>query len=571
MKTPGEAAMDLPWLAPNVASMTTLARSSPGSGASVWAQLRTDPGMVLLSARVLENPSSLDTALLEAVLNHQSHFHLGFVDWKQSGADEVHRVCLRQAILASELVEKSGGDRQRPWIAGFLAPLGWLGVAAAEPSGISASLGQLRKNTDTLGWQKKSWGHEHTALVRRLCRCWQAPPWLAAIIGNLGLHAGIAERLGAEPTLFRIVQLTVHLIQERGLGLALRVGTPAAELLKSLHLTEKDAAACVERALQAELPEQSWEAPAKHALLPELLRMALDHRRQNDAAWIERLQQNLDHLQDALVERCSDEQNRLHVLKLSALAEFAAGAGHEINNPLAVISGQAQYVLKQMDWLDVPAEEIEDVGAYLDELRGKVTPSLQKIISQTQRVHEILRELMHFARPSKPNTQPVSVRGLLSDVADSLQGLAQQRKVQMMVAGPEDDQLLLADAGQARSALSRLLRNAIEAAPANGWARVRVEKVSSALDLVVEDNGSGPAAAIREHLFDPFFSGRSAGRGRGMGLPIAWRLARQQGGDVRFDGIHSGVTRFTLTLPLAQPAVHPPLNGYHTELVVRSA
>jgi signal transduction histidine kinase len=341
--------------------------------------------------------------------------------------------------------------------------------------------------------------------------------------------------------------------------------------MKSLHLTESDAAACTERALQTEIPEQSCEAPAKHALLPELLQMALEHRRQNDAAWIERLQQNLDHLQDALVERCSDEQNRLQALKLSALAEFAAGAGHEINNPLAVISGQAQYVLKQMDWLDVPAEEIEDVGAYLDELRSKVTPSLQKIISQTQRVHEILRELMHFARPSKPNTQAVSVRGLLTDVSDSLQGLAQQRKVQVVVAGPEDDQLLLADAGQARSALSKLLRNAIEAAPADGWARVRVEKVQSALDLVVEDNGNGPAAAIREHLFDPFFSGRSAGRGRGMGLPIAWRLARQQGGDVRFDGIHSGVTRFTLTLPLAQPPVHTPLNGYHTELVVRSA
>src|SRR5439155_11982289 len=142
---------------------------------------------------------------------------------------------------------------------------------------------------------------------------------------------------------------------------------------------------------------------------PELLGLALDNRRQNDAAWIERLQQDLDYLQEALVHQCADEKNRLHTQKLSALAEFAAGAGHEINNPLAVISGQAQYVLKQMDWLDVPAEEIENVGEYLEGLRAQIAPSLQKIIGQTQRIHAILTDLMQFARPSMPRLQMISV------------------------------------------------------------------------------------------------------------------------------------------------------------------
>jgi len=71
------------------------------------------------------------------------------------------------------------------------------------------------------------------------------------------------------------------------------------------------------------------------------------------------------------------------------------------------------------------------------------------------------------------------------------------------------------------------------------------------LVLVVEDTGPGPGPLAREHLFDPFFSGRSAGRGRGMGLPTAWRLACQQGGDLRYDGSHGEVTRFSLILPAA--------------------
>ena len=49
----------------------------------------------------------------------------------------------------------------------------------------------------------------------------------------------------------------------------------------------------------------------------------------------------------------------------------------------------------------------------------------------------------------------------------------------------------------------------------------------------LEDNGPGPTPLDREHLFDPFYSGRKAGRGPGLGLPAAWQLARQHGGDVR--------------------------------------
>ena len=566
MKTLGEAAIDLPWLAPNVASMTTLARSQLPS---VWIQLRTDPGFVLLSARVVESSSSLDVALLEAVLHHQPHFHRGFVDWNDPGPDIVWRACFRQAILASQLAEKVGCDSQKGWIAGFLAPLGWLAVTAAGPCKIASHLEILRQNTDTAAWQRQAWGHDHTALARRLSRCWRLPVWLSSILGHLSLHTGIAERLGAEARLFQVVQLTVLLMQERQAGLGLSVGAELVDLLNALHLDAAEVAALADAALRENLPAQAWHAPAKHALLPDLLRLALQIRRQNDAAWIERLQQELDQLQEAFVQQCADEKKRLQTLKLSALAEFAAGAGHEINNPLAVISSQAQYVLKQMDWLDAPAEEIENVREYLDSLRAKIAPSLQKIIDQTQRVHAILIDLMHFARPSAPKLQVISVRSLIREVADSLQSLAQQRKVKLIASEMDHDEDIQADLAQVRTAVSGLLRNAIEAAPADGWAGVRTEKrAQGSIDLIVEDNGNGPCPTIREHLFDPFFSGRSAGRGRGLGLPIAWRLAQQQGGDVCFDGIHSGVTRFILSLPLAAIPVYANGNGYHTETVI---
>ncbi len=115
-----------------------------------------------------------------------------------------------------------------------------------------------------------------------------------------------------------------------------------------------------------------------------------------------------------------------------------------------------------------------------------------------------------------------------------------------------------ADPGQVRTVVSCLLRNAVEAAPADGWAGARLELPDREhVEVVVEDSGPGVAPAQQEHLFEPFYSGRQAGRGRGLGLPIAWRLAREQGGSVRFLPAAGGPTRFVLSLPRHGPVSYP--------------
>jgi signal transduction histidine kinase len=155
---------------------------------------------------------------------------------------------------------------------------------------------------------------------------------------------------------------------------------------------------------------------------------------------------------------------------------------------------------------------------------------------------------------------------LVREVAASLQDLAAQRQVRLAYPdfGPAPQTngetshegnghaplTICADGQQVGTALACLVRNAIEAAPAEGWARIRLETPApDRIELVVEDNGKGPPLPQREHLFDPFYSGRSAGRGRGLGLATAWRLAREHGGDVRFEALPGEPTRFVLSLP----------------------
>jgi signal transduction histidine kinase len=214
------------------------------------------------------------------------------------------------------------------------------------------------------------------------------------------------------------------------------------------------------------------------------------------------------------------------------MAELAAGAGHEINTPLAIISGQAQYLLAGED----------------DPERRK---ALQAVVQQTRRVHDILTGLMQFALPARPNRQVIELGLLVQEVVAQHIETAEARNVRIEQDVPEGS-VAFADARQVRIALGHLVRNAIEAAGEGGWVRLgRVPAGPGALAVAVVDSGPGPDPAVGEHLFDPFFSGRQAGRGRGLGLSTAWRLAREQGGTVRFDPDANGATRFVLSLPQA--------------------
>jgi two-component system, NtrC family, sensor kinase len=347
-----------------------------------------------------------------------------------------------------------------------------------------------------------------------------------------------------------VVQLAVLLRQREASAPFLQVGADVSDLLASLQLSVEQ----VEKIVHAPSPAPgaAWESPASQPLLVDVLELALRNLRRDDRTRINQLHDDVDRLQEALETRRDEERRRVQALKLSALAEFAAGAGHEINNPLAVISGQAQYLLRQLEVLDGPAEEIDNPVEYLANLKAQLAPALHKIVGQTQRIHGILTDLMQFARPTAPRAQAVDVGNAIQEVAASLQTLADEHGVRLVCAGAESHAAIQADPSHVRASLTALLRNAIEAAPTGGWAGIRVEREDSTrMVLVVEDSGPGPGPLAQEHLFDPFFSGRSAGRGRGMGLPTAWRLASQQDGDVRFDGTRDGVTRFSLILPAA--------------------
>jgi signal transduction histidine kinase len=118
---------------------------------------------------------------------------------------------------------------------------------------------------------------------------------------------------------------------------------------------------------------------------------------------------------------------------------------------------------------------------------------------------------------------------------------------------PEEPCPALMDRAQISTALLALLRNALEALGSQGHIHVRVARndTERTLQVEVEDSGCGIPAEIRPFIFDPFFSGREAGRGLGFGLSVAWRIITDHGGTIRVDDDAMPGTRIAIFFPLA--------------------
>jgi signal transduction histidine kinase len=487
----------------------------------------------------LLDPAPLEMAL-EFLEVHQDPVPFdGFVHWSRSDNQPIYSSCIRLASLAHRLAGRlPGGEPERAWVCGLLAPLGWLVMAGMSPALVAETLRDSALATDPGAVQRRLWGVDQVSVVRRIGRYWGLPDWLTGVIANLGLPAEQARAFGADPLLLAVVRQAVRCL--RGSPLALPGCHPALACEDEKILGPVDP--------REEVPDEGglneWSNPREVPLLRDLLRLAADGLRRRETALVRRLEWEVDELHRGLEDSVRTEHERLLSGRLAALAEFAGGAGHEINNPLAVISGQAQYLLGHADWL-------------LGGTEGEAGQALGVIIAQTRRIHSLLRDLMQFARPAPARPMVVDLPALLGQVVSSLAETAAARRVRLELLCVPDRLQVSADPEQVRLALGCLLRNAIEAAagPAEAWAQLRLDapRVGDSVEVVVEDSGPGPTPAQRPLLFDPFYSGRSAGRGRGLGLPIAWRMARQQGGQVRLEPARPGEpTRFVLTLPAAE-------------------
>jgi signal transduction histidine kinase len=279
----------------------------------------------------------------------------------------------------------------------------------------------------------------------------------------------------------------------------------------------------------------------------------------------------------------SDFQRTLEVEKLEALAEFAAGAGHEINNPLTVISGRAQLLLR-------------------DEPDPERRHALALISTQAVRVYEMIADMMLFARPPQPELEQVELVKLIDTVLADLSPRSASQETAIGRSGDPGPIFLDADPVQLQVALRAMCQNSLDALQSGGHVEIIVETAAARLAAAgtvpgeaanrspsgadipvcpipgvpagrqeclphwdphspplannevrihVRDDGPGLKPEERRHAFDPFYSARQAGRGLGLGLSKAWRIVTNHGGRIEVQSQPGSGATFTIVLGLA--------------------
>ena len=236
-------------------------------------------------------------------------------------------------------------------------------------------------------------------------------------------------------------------------------------------------------------------------------------------------------------ERTRAEAQLRESLRLAAAGEMAGAIAHEVNQPLTALVNYAR------------AARMLSAGRSLPELDAIVV----KMLQEADRAADIVRRLRDFFRAGSTRLEQVAVADLLATARRIGESAAGPRAI-AIATGPHDGlPPLFVDRLQIELVLRNLLANAVDslaaAAPAQPAIHVSAERHDeSHVRIVVADNGPGIPAQAREHLFEPFISGKPSGMG--LGLAVSRAIAEAHGGSL--EAASAGHGEFHLVLPCTQ-------------------
>jgi len=219
---------------------------------------------------------------------------------------------------------------------------------------------------------------------------------------------------------------------------------------------------------------------------------------------------------------------------LNALAEMAAGAAHELNNPLAVISGRAQLLAEAQS--DQETKEI-----------------LKQIYENAREASGIIEDLMSFAEPRQPRAARTDVKKMLDEAVQltSRKTNIESLDVNIEVAGNVEG--VFVDSAQIVSAIANVISNAVESygdKPGPIEITAGTDESGELVELTIKDQGCGMDAETLKKATQPFFSAKPAGRKRGMGLAYTARFIQINKGFLNIASEPGSGTTVTIFLPL---------------------
>jgi signal transduction histidine kinase len=217
--------------------------------------------------------------------------------------------------------------------------------------------------------------------------------------------------------------------------------------------------------------------------------------------------------------------------RMAALGELAAGAAHEINNPLFAILTLVEFLLRNAE----PGTKTYD--------------RLQLVQGSARDIQAVVERVHHFAR-ERSSGEPVALEGAAGSAVELVRRASATRTVEVVERYPAEPALVAGDSAQLKCLFVHLLVNALQAMPAGGALTVEVDRVGGDVLARVRDEGPGISAAEAERVFELFYTTRN-GSGTGLGLAAARAIAEIHDGTLAVEpGLERGAC-LVLRLPEA--------------------
>jgi len=245
--------------------------------------------------------------------------------------------------------------------------------------------------------------------------------------------------------------------------------------------------------------------------------------------WSEELERKVEERTQEL--RAAQEQ-LLQSEKLASIGQLAAGVAHEINNPMGVILGFAQGILKTLS---------ED-----DPLRRPLTT----IEKESLRCNRIVQNLLDFARHSEPTPHLTNINELINASCDLVEHQTSLQNVKLIKGYNSALPSIMADPNQLQQVFINIMLNAYQAMPDGGTLHIATRQVGSELQVIFTDTGVGIPPENVQNIFDPFFTTKEVGEGTGLGLSVSYGIVKAHGGDIEVESQAGKGTTFVIKLPL---------------------
>ena len=217
--------------------------------------------------------------------------------------------------------------------------------------------------------------------------------------------------------------------------------------------------------------------------------------------------------------------------RLAAISRLTGGVAHEIKNPLNSIALRLE-LLRSRVLPEVP----------------EAAPEIEVIAQEITRLDRVVRTFLDFTRPTELNTAELDLASLALGLVELLRPEAADRRVTVETSGLDAPAPLLGDADLLKQALMNVLRNSLEAMPEGGRLGVTLSRQAGETVLEISDSGPGIPAALREKIFQLYYTTKA--KGSGIGLAMTFRAVQLHNGAIEVDGGEGQGARIRLRFPL---------------------